>query len=56
MNAHIGIIYLLFVGLRLAGCTTGTVKREGFDQNGNPAWPMSANETPGPGKGPSGRF
>ena len=40
----------------LAGCATGQTKQAGLDQNGNPPWPSSANETPGPGKGPSGRF
>ena len=48
------IIGIALFGILMAGCATGNVGQTGADQGG--AQPKSANETPGPGKGPSGRF
>ena len=40
----------------LAGCATDQTRQAGAYQSGSSSFPFSANETPGPGKGPSGRF
>lgn len=50
---NLAIMYLLLVAMLLGGCATGNPGQTGASQG---PWPASPNETPGPGKGPSGRY
>ena len=42
------IFGILFAGTLLAGCATSYTRDASLDQNGNPPWPRSNNQTAGP--------